>query len=159
MQPKIKSVLLLITCILLPQIAGFIGSAFTINSIPTWYKGLEKPFFSPPNWIFAPVWTTLYLLMGISLFMIIRKQKEIFSKPVKIFLIHLAVNSFWSIAFFGMKNPGFAYIIIVILWYMILYLIRSFSKIERRASILLYPYLAWVTFASFLNLSVWLLNR
>jgi len=139
-------------------LAGAVGSAFTFQNIPTWYAGLNKPFFSPPNWLFGPVWTILYLMMGVSLFLVFVKEKEKFTKPVKIFLLHLAVNSLWSIVFFGMRNPGLAYIVIIILWLMIFYLINIFNNIDKRASRLLYPYFAWVTFASFLNLAVWYLN-
>lgn len=154
-----KTVITLISAIGITLLAGGIGSAFTVNNIPTWYAGLNKPFFSPPNWLFAPVWTTLYIMMGISLFLITQRQKPLISKPVKVYLLHLIVNSLWSIVFFGMRSPGFAYIVIVILWYMIFRIIGIFSKIDKRAGYLLIPYFAWVTFASFLNLSVWYLNK
>ncbi len=158
MKIDLKKGSLFLICLIIPLIAGFIGSAATVNSITTWYVGLNKPIFSPPNWLFAPVWTTLYIMMGVSLFLITQKQKPLFSKPVKIFLLHLVINSLWSIVFFGMKSPGLAYIVIIILWCMIFYLARIFYKIDKKASYLLFPYLAWVTFASFLNLSVWYLN-
>jgi len=153
-----KKIILLFTSVAISLLAGVIGSAFTFRNIPTWYAGLTKPPFSPPNWLFGPVWTLLYILMGISLFLIITKQKKIFSKPVTVFLLHLAVNSFWSIVFFGLRSPGLAFPVIIILWYMIYYLIKTFREIDRRASDLLVPYLAWVSFASLLNFSVWILN-
>lgn len=159
MKINLKNTSLLLFCIITPLLTGYVGSSATIKNIPVWYGGLNKPFFSPPNWIFAPVWTTLYIMMGISLFLVVQKQKSLFSKPVKIFLIHLIVNALWSIVFFGMKNPGLAYIVIAVLWYMIFYLLKVFYKIDKKASYLLLPYLAWVTFASFLNLSIWYLNR
>lgn len=159
MKINLKKTSLLLFCLIIPLLTGYIGSLATVKNIPVWYSGLNKPFFSPPNWIFAPVWTALYIMMGISFFLIIQKQKPLFSKPVKIFLLHLIVNALWSIVFFGMKNPGLAYIVIAVLWYMIFYLVKVFYKIDKKASYLLLPYLAWVTFASFLNLSVWYLNR
>jgi len=145
--------------ICLTLLVGLAGSLITSPAISSWYSLLQKPFFSPPNWLFAPVWTTLYIMMGISLFLITQRQKPLISKPVKIYLLHLIANSLWSIVFFGMKSPGLAYIVIVILWYMIFRLIGIFSKIDKRASYLLIPYFAWVSFASFLNLSVWYLNK
>lgn len=154
-----KKLFQLTTSISVCLLAGAVGSAFTIRSIPTWYAGLNKPFFSPPNWLFGPVWTTLYLLMGVSLYFIFLKENENITKPVKIFLLHLAVNSLWSIVFFGMRSPGIAFIVIVALWYMIYYLVRIFYKIEKSASYLLIPYLAWVSFASILNFSIWVLNK
>ena len=153
-----KKLLQLTASISVCLLAGAVGSAFTIRSIPTWYAGLNKPFFSPPNWLFGPVWTILYLMMGVSLFLVFVKEKEKFTKPVKMFLLHLIINSLWSIVFFGMRSPGLAYFVIIILWLMIFYLIKVFDKIDERASILLYPYFAWVSFASFLNLAVWYLN-
>jgi len=159
MKIDFKKAFLLIICLLIPLTAGFIGSASTVKNIPTWYANLNKPFFSPPNWIFAPVWTILYIMMGTSLFLILLRQKTYFTHPIKVFLLHLIVNSFWSIAFFGMKNPGFGFFVIIVLWGIIYYLIKLFSKIDKRASNLLLPYLAWVSFASVLNLSIWILNK
>ncbi len=158
MKKNLKNIILLFASVTISLFAGVIGSVFTFRNIPTWYAGLTKPPFSPPNWLFGPVWTILYILMGISLFLIIIKQKEIFSKPVKIFLLHLGINSLWSIVFFGMKSPGSAFLVIIVLWYIIYYLIKTFRKIDKRASDLLIPYLAWVSFASLLNFSVWILN-
>ena len=158
MKFNFKKTLLLIICLILPLTAGFIGTAFTVKNISSWYAELNKPFFSPPNWLFAPVWTILYVMMGISSYLVLIKQKTYFTHPIKVFFLHLAVNSFWSIAFFGMKNPGFGFFVIIILWGLIYYLIGLFSNIDKRASNLLIPYLAWVSFASILNLSVWILN-
>lgn len=155
---SLRNLLLLLSSIAVSQLAGFLGSVATIKNIPTWYAFLNKPPFNPPNWLFAPVWTTLFTLMGISLFLVIKKQKILFSRPVKIFLIHLVINAFWSIVFFGLKQLGLAFLVIIALWAMIFYIIKIFYKIDKRASYLLYPYLAWVSFASILNFSLWLLN-
>lgn len=133
--------------------AGIIGSFFTTSAIPTWYATLNKPVFSPPNWIFAPVWTTLYILMGISLYLVWKKK----TVPM-VFWIQLILNATWSIVFFGMKNPILAFINIAALWIAIFLTIKSFRKINKTAACLLYPYLAWVSFASVLNLFIVLLN-
>jgi benzodiazapine receptor len=146
--------------IALCQMAGLIGSLFTFPAIPTWYAHLNKPFFSPPNWVFGPVWTILYILMGISFFIIwsSKAKKSVKKYAVILFLIQLGLNSLWSLIFFGLKNPFLALIEIGVLWLMIYETIIKFAKINQAASRLLCPYLAWVSFASLLNLSVWLLN-
>ena len=135
--------------------AGIIGSFFTINSVTTWYTTLNKPFFNPPSWIFGPVWTILYLMMGISLYLAWEKKKV----DLKWFWIQLGLNSLWSIIFFGLKNPMFAFLEIILLWGAIFMTIRSFWKYKRMSAYLLIPYLLWVSFASILNLSIVLLNR
>lgn len=144
----------LIFCIVLCEGVGILGSIFTASSVNTWYTTLNKPFFNPPSWVFGPVWTTLYLLMGISLFYAWEKKKI----DLKWFWIQLFLNFCWSIAFFGMKNPLLAFIIIVAMWIAILQTIKSFWKKSKISAKLLFPYLAWVTFASFLNLSIIILN-
>lgn len=153
-----KSVLFVI-CILICLSAGFIGSFFTASSIPTWYAGIAKPSFNPPGWIFGPVWTILYVLMGISLFLVIKNG---FSKKnktaVNYFSVQLILNAIWSILFFGLKNPLLAFIEILFLWFFILMTILSSYKISKLASYLLIPYLLWVSFASFLNYFIWMLN-
>lgn len=143
------------------QLAGFIGSIATVSSISSWYLLLTKPFFSPPNWIFGPVWITLYTLMGINLYLV--WQKGINKKPVKyavlLFVFHLLINSLWSIVFFGFKNIILALFVIILLWLLIIKIILVFSKIEKKAALLLVPYLIWVSFATILNASLWILNR
>jgi len=132
---------------------GFLGSIFTTSSIPTWYATLSKPFFSPPNWVFAPVWTTLYILMGISLYLVWQKRKI-----PSVFWIQLILNFTWSIIFFGLKNPMLAFVNILALWIAIFLTIKSFSKINKLAGQLLYPYITWVSFATLLNLAIVILN-
>jgi len=149
---------LLIFSIALCESAGIIGSLFTFSAISTWYAFLVKPSFSPPNYLFGPVWVILYLLMGISLYLIWQKGKKTFGL-VKLFLIHLVLNSLWSIIFFGFKNLGLAFVEILILWGIILVLAFKFYKVNKTAAYLLIPYQLWVSFATILNLSVWLLNR
>ncbi len=139
--------------------AGIIGSVFTISSIPTWYAVLNKPFFSPPNFVFGPVWTVLYILMGISLYLVISKKEKVKRKNgINLFFIQLVLNILWSVIFFGMKNPALALIDILALWIAIVLTIKSFSKINKLAGKLLIPYFLWVSFASILNLAIVLLN-
>ncbi len=150
-----KKYLKLATSLISPLLAGFIGSYFTTPSIESWYVFLQKPSFAPPNWIFAPVWTALYILMGISLYLIWKKGN---SKLVLLFFVHLALNSLWSIIFFGFKNPLLAFGEIVVLWFFVLFLNLRFYKINRTAGLLLIPYLLWTSFAAYLNFSIWRLN-
>jgi benzodiazapine receptor len=141
--------------------AGAIGSVFTRSAIPTWYATLEKPFFSPPNWLFAPVWTLLYILMGVAAFLVWRKGLD--NRQVRIalivFLIQLMLNALWSVVFFGLESPLYGLIVISILWVAILVTVIKFFTISRVASMLMWPYLLWVTFAAVLNASIFLLNR
>jgi len=141
--------------------AGAIGSIFTRSAIPTWFVTLEKPVFSPPNWLFAPVWTLLYILMGIAAFLVWRKglgNGQVRSALI-VFLIQLILNTLWSVVFFGLESPLFGLVIISVLWVVILVTVIQFFNISRAASMLLWPYLLWVTFAAVLNSSIWLLNR
>ena len=158
--PTLKTVSLFLFSILVCQLAGFIGSFFTIKAIPTWYALLNKPSFNPPNRIFAPVWTVLYLLMGIALFLILSRGLE--KQPVRIavgiFAGQLILNALWSIIFFGLRNPFLAFVEIIFLWFAILAAIIAFSRLSRIAAILLIPYLLWVTFAAVLNFYLWNLN-
>lgn len=145
----------LLIFVLLCESAGLIGSIFTINSVSTWYPALAKPIFTPPSWIFGPVWITLYFMMGVSLHLVWGKKKT----DLKWFWIQLVLNSLWSIIFFGLKNPGLAFVIILFLWISIYLTIKSFLKINKTSAYLLLPYLVWVSFASLLNLAVVVLNK
>jgi tryptophan-rich sensory protein len=133
---------------------------FTFSSIPTWYASLDKPFFNPPNWIFSPVWTLLYFLMGISLYLILLNgwQDREAKRGIILFFAQLLLNVAWSFVFFFLHNPAIAFIIIILLWIMIFLSIFQFLKINKLASYLLIPYLLWVSFASILNFSIWQLN-
>ena len=144
----------LIISLALPQLAGIIGSFFTISAIPVWYATLEKPSFSPPNWIFGPVWILLYILMGISIYLIWQKDRS----STRLFWIHLFFNAIWSIIFFGFQNPGLAFINIIIIWLLIVILMIKFWRINQWSTYLLIPYLFWVSFASILNYFIWYLN-
>lgn len=150
----------LILSIIICLSAGAIGSIFTVSSIPTWYSTLNKPGFNPPNWIFGPVWTTLYIFMGISLNLVWQQKLK---KSLKItailwFVFQLILNSLWSIIFFGIKNPPLALVCIFILWYAIFQTMQKFYPLSKTAAYLLVPYLAWVSFATFLNAAIASLN-
>jgi translocator protein len=133
---------------------------FTIEAIPAWYSSLNKPSFTPPDWLFGPVWIILYLLMGVSLFII--WKEELKNKEVRtaflIFILQLIFNAVWSIIFFGAHSIAGGLVVIVILWILILVTILKFMKISRIAGILLIPYLLWVSFAMVLNFSIFNLN-
>jgi len=145
--------------LLLPFLAGFVGSVFTFSSIPTWYSTLKKPSFSPPNFVFGPVWTFLYFLMGISFYLILKteggKEKN---EAVRIFIIQLILNSFWSIGFFGLKNPLLGAFIIISLWFTLILMVIKFYRLNKIAGLINLPYIFWVSFATILNLSVYALN-
>lgn len=155
------NILKLIGCIVLCQLAGLIGSIFTFEAIPTWYAALIKPPFNPPNWVFGPVWTVLYTLMGISLFLVWKKGDKGFNikNAVIIFIIQLLLNAVWSAIFFGAKSVLSAFILISLLWIAILLTMIQFNKVSKPAAYLLLPYLLWVSFASYLNLSIYILNN
>ncbi|MWB94308.1 tryptophan-rich sensory protein [Flavobacterium sp. GA093] len=141
---------------------GYSSSEVTKSAIETWYATLEKPIFNPPNWIFAPVWTLLFILMGIAAGLVwdkIKEQNEEVKKALGFFLIQLVLNAIWSYLFFGLKNPMLALIEIVLLWLMIYETYLKFTKINKIAGYLLIPYMAWVGFAAILNASIWWLNR
>ena len=150
----------LIVAIALCQSAGLIGAIFTADAIPNWYATLEKPFFNPPNWVFGPVWTLLYTMMGISLFLIwrLRKTDDRVTPALRPFFIQLALNTAWSILFFSSQQLWVAFAAILVLWWFIFSTIRQFLPISRTAGWLLVPYLAWVSFATVLNLAIAILN-
>ncbi len=150
-----------IVCILLCLSAGGIGSTFTAPAIPGWYATLVKPSFSPPNWLFAPVWTLLYVLMGLSAALVWQKglQNPQARTALVVFLIQLILNMVWSALFFGLRSPLLGLVDILFLWAMILVTIAQFSKVSAPAAALLIPYIVWVTLASGLNLGIFLLNR
>ena len=143
-------------------LAGAIGSAATFPSVREWYPTLNKPSWNPPNWLFGPVWTTLYVLMGIAVWRAWRRSLEPgvtrVGALVKVYFAHLAFNALWSILFFGLKQPAWALAEIVVLWAMIAWIQFRLVKIDGVAAALWAPYLAWVSFASFLNFTIVRLN-
>ncbi|MBW2991705.1 tryptophan-rich sensory protein [Candidatus Woesearchaeota archaeon] len=152
-----KNYIKLLLSVLISLSAGFIGSIFTSSSVSTWYITLNKPVFNPPSWVFSPVWTALYILMGISLYLIWTNKKKT-KLAFTVFGIQLFLNALWSVIFFGLRNPLLAFIEIIILWCAILYTIIIFYRINKNASYLLIPYILWVSFAAVLNLYLVMLN-
>lgn len=157
MNNKLKLAVSIIAC----EVVGIVGSYFTINSIRAWYVYLNKPALSPPNWIFGPVWTTLYFMMGISAYLIWKRKsnRNKIKNALLLFLIQLMLNFLWSLIFFGLRMPLLALLDIVLLWIMIVWTAVRFYKISKPAAYLLLPYLVWVSFASYLNFAIWLLNK
>jgi len=150
----------LIICILICQLAGVIGLLFTISSITSWYVNLNKPFFTPPDWLFGPVWLTIYTLMGISLYLVWNeKSKSKIKIPLTLFFIQLVLNALWSVMFFGFQLIFYGLIEIIIMWIFIALTMFSFYRISRKAALILTPYIAWVTIATLLNYFVWVLNN
>ena len=150
----------LIVSLIICQLAGFVGSLFTTPSIPTWYASLVKPSFTPPNWVFSPVWISLFVLMGISLFLLWEKTLHYPGVRTALFwfAVQLGLNMLWSILFFGLKSPFFALIEIIVLWIAIFLTILKSFRVSKLAGVLLIPYLIWVSFAAGLNYSIWTLN-
>ncbi|WP_348812959.1 TspO/MBR family protein [Flavobacterium maritimum] len=156
---KITRILtVVVTCLAI----GYFSGIVTRSSITTWYPTLIKPSFNPPNWIFAPVWSMLYVMMGVAAGLVwskIESDKEAVKKALVVFAIQLALNALWSYLFFGLHNPLLAGLEIIILWLMIYETYIQFAKINKIAGYLLIPYLLWVSFATVLNGSIWWLNR
>ena len=153
-----KILVVVVTCL----VVGYFSGMVTQSAIKTWYPTLIKPSFNPPNWIFAPVWSMLYIMMGVAaglVWGIIEQEKEVVKNALVVFAIQLGLNALWSFLFFGLKNPILAGIEIVILWLMIYETYTKFVKINKLAGYLLIPYLLWVSFATVLNGSIWWLNR
>lgn len=156
-----KNFFKLIVSIAVAELAGVVGAIFSIPSIPTWYANLVKPAISLPNSIFAPVWTTLYTLMGIAAFLVWNKgsDRPDVRKALSVFGFQLVINAIWSFVFFGLRDLAWAFAVIVILWLAIVWTMSLFSKISKPAFYLLVPYILWVSFAAYLNFSLWMLNR
>jgi translocator protein len=150
----------LLISIVVCQLAGLIGDFFTNQSVLTWYPLLNKPFFNPPTWIFAPVWIILYFLMGIALFLVWIKKTDVCAvkKGLVIFFIQLGLNCLWSVVFFGVRSVWGGVLVISFLWISILWTMINFRGISRLAVILFIPYILWVSFAVVLNLSIAFLN-
>lgn len=142
-----------------PLAVAALGGAVTAREIPRWYRSLAKPPWNPPDAVFAPVWTTLYLLMGVAVVLARRADPGRGGRTEAVFGLQLALNLGWTLVFFGRRNPGAGLVVIVLLWAAILANIAEFSRIRRLAAALLIPYLAWVTFATILNAEILRLNR
>jgi tryptophan-rich sensory protein len=182
---KTNNIFKFIVSVVVCEIAGIAGAVFTAPSISSgWYAGLVKPALNPPSWIFGPVWTMLYFLMGVALFLVWKNEWHVVrplmrpsgKKPwnkwserfwvgdlqkeniIAVFTIQLLLNAIWSPVFFGAHKPDLAFFILVALWCAIIYTIVNFYRVSRMAAWLLFPYILWVTFAGYLNFSIWQLN-
>lgn len=147
--------------LLIPLIFAALGGLVTINSVKTWYPGIQKPSFNPPNWLFGPVWSTLFIIMGISAYLIWTKRKQVahFPRTVAIYFIQLILNLGWSFLFFYNHLIGAALIEIVALLVAILVNAIVFYKIDKTAGLLFIPYFLWVSFATFLTYNIFILNQ
>lgn len=180
---KRNNILKFIVAVVVSESAGVIGAVFTVLAVSSWYAGLAKPALNPPAWVFGPVWTVLYFLMGVSLYLAWKNdwkvknhilegkrkawnhlserlwtgswQKE---NAIGIFGTQLFLNVLWSIMFFYLKSPGLAFFEILALWFAILHTIANFYRISKASAYLLLPYIIWVSFAAYLNCAIWLLN-
>jgi tryptophan-rich sensory protein len=156
-----KTVLGLIVAIVIPLAVGAVSGAATAEGVSTWYPTLVKPPFNPPAWIFGPVWTVLYIMMGVAVFVVWQRGwgSDGVRAAVTAFAIQLALNALWSILFFGLRSPGLALIEIAVLWLAIAATVVLFWRVATVAGALMVPYLLWVSFATVLNASIWWLNR
>lgn len=157
-----KKKLQLAGAIILCESAGLLGSIFTASQIQSWYlTELIRPSFSPPNWLFGPVWTTLYALMGIALYLVWQQKKrnKEWRGAIALFFVQLFLNAIWTPIFFGMHALGFAFGVIIAMWCSIVMTIILFYRQKKIAGYLMIPYLLWVSFASVLNGAIWYLNR
>lgn len=157
---KISSLIKLIAAIILCEAAGAIGSLFTAPKVATWYMTLNKPAFTPPGSVIGLVWTVLYFLMGVSLYLLIVEGERgaKVAPALSIFALQLALNVLWSFLFFGLESPFIGFLGIVVLWIAVALTIHQSWQISRRAAYFLIPYILWVSFAGFLNFIIWILN-
>ena len=152
----------IIYCVAICLAVGYLSSNVTQSSIKTWYPTIEKPIFNPPNWVFAPVWTMLFILMGIAAGMVWNKlesNKELVKKGLLFFTVQLLLNALWSYLFFELNNILLAFIEIILLWLIIYETYYIFKQVDKKAGYLLIPYLGWVGFATILTGTIYWLNR
>lgn len=157
---KSTEVLKLLSSVVVCQLAGIIGSVFTASSVSTWYAALRKPSFTPPGWLFGPVWISLYALMGVAAYLVWRSgltHREV-RIALTLFVAQLVLNALWSAMFFGLRSPLAGFVNILALWVLILLTVFYFLRVSTTAGVLLVPYIVWVTFAAVLNYSIWTMN-
>jgi len=159
--PRERPIVSLAGCILIVELVGASGSLFTVQGLSTWYSTLQRPTIAPPNWVFGPVWTTLFALMGGALWLVWRRfessPREV-AVAFGVFVVHFVFNLGWSATFFGLREIGLGIVVIAVLWLLIVATMWAFDRVDRRAALLLVPYLLWVSFAAFLNYRFWVLN-
>ena len=159
--PRNRPILALVITIVTVEIVGASGSIFTAQGLNTWYDALQQPMLAPPSWVFGPVWTALFALIGVALWLVWR---QIESSPrevwiaLGVFMVHFVFNLGWSAVFFGLQELGWGLAVIGLLWLLIVTTMWAFDRVDRRAALLLVPYLLWVSFAAYLNYRFWVLN-
>ena len=154
-----RKIFLFIVCLVVPLTIGAISGIATSSGLKDWYFNLNKPSFNPPNYLFGPVWSFLYLLMGMSFYLILQETKSpLRKKAINIFILQLSLNFLWSFLFFKFQLLGLAFIEILLIWLSILWMILEFKKLNKTAAYLQIPYLLWVSFASLLNGTIWWIN-
>lgn len=158
--PNRRPAATLVAAVLACELVGASGSVFTVTSLDSWYATVEKPWFNPPNWVFGPVWTLLFALLGVAAWLVWRAGLGDRAVQVALaaFAAQYVLNVGWSAAFFGLESPAFGLTVITALWAAIVVTGVAFARVDRRAAALLVPYLAWVTFAALLNYEIWRLN-
>lgn len=155
-----SNTLKLIIAVALPLVVGATSGFFTVTGVESWYQTINKPSWNPPNWVFGPVWTTLYILMGIALFLVWKADTsaELKKIAISLFAVQLVFNFFWSFIFFYLQQPGWAVLELAVMWIFILLTIFAFAQVSKTAAWLLVPYISWVSFAGILNYTIWKLN-
>lgn len=151
----------LVLSVLAVEVVGASGAVFTAQGLNVWYGTLTQPVIAPPNWVFGPVWTTLFVLLGVAIWLVWRQaqaQPGLVRTAFFVFVLHFAFNLGWSAAFFGLQNIALGLAVIGVLWVLIVATIRAFGRVDSRAALLLVPYLLWVSFATVLNYRFWVLN-
>ena len=149
-----------ILALAIPLAIGSSSAFFTVTGLDSWYQTIQKPSWNPPNWIFGPVWTTLYIMMGVALFLVWKQQDQNAAQrtAILLFAAQLILNFFWSLIFFKWQQPGWAFAELAVMWVLIILTIFQFSKLSNTAAWLLVPYISWVSFAGILNYTIWKLN-
>lgn len=155
-----NNTLKLIIAVAIPLVVGGTSGFFTVTGVESWYQAINKPSWNPPNWVFGPVWTSLYILMGVALFLVWKADTsaELKKIAVGLFAIQLLLNFCWSFIFFYLQQPGWAVVELAALWLFILLTIFAFAQVNKTAAWLLVPYISWVSFAGILNYTIWKLN-
>lgn len=156
----LKSLLQLAVAIIIPQLAGVVGAVATSSAVDTWYQQIERPGFTPPDWLFGPVWMTLYALMGIASWLVFRQgwDQQLVRIALGTYAVQLLLNTAWSPAFFGLQSPGLGLVVIAPMWLAIIATMVLFWRVSRPAAVLLVPYILWVSYAVALNFEIWRLN-
>ncbi|AXG08156.1 tryptophan-rich sensory protein [Haloplanus rubicundus] len=161
--PHERPRLSLVLAVLAVELVGAAGAVFTAQGLASWYGTLQRPALAPPNWVFGPVWTTLFALMGVAVWLVWRRLDSPRTErrarvALAVFAVHFLANLGWSAAFFGLRSVDFGLAVILVLLALIALTIRTFDWVDRRAALLLVPYLLWTAFAAYLNYRFWVLN-